>query len=54
MVSRHHGAHPKPDGTKMEISKITDTLYTLYSKDLVGELAVELSLIKLHKGFWKD
>jgi hypothetical protein len=28
--------------------------YALYSKDLVGELAVEPSFIKLHKDFWKD
>mmetsp|Transcript_19245 Transcript_19245/g.22240 ORF Transcript_19245/g.22240 Transcript_19245/m.22240 type:complete len:378 (+) Transcript_19245:42-1175(+) len=28
--------------------------YALYSKDLVGNLAVELSFIKLHEDFWKD
>jgi hypothetical protein len=59
-----HGV-PSPRGTPgarwyqkpMDVSEyykaFLDHGYALYSKDLVGELAMELSFIKLHEDFWK-
>lgn len=59
-----HGV-PSPRGTPnarwykkaMNVSEyykaFSDHGYALYSKDLVGELAMELSFIKLHEDFWK-
>ena len=45
--------YKKPMDVSEYYKAFSDHGYALYSKDLVGELAMQLSFIKLHEDFWK-